>query len=221
MRKSQRNQPNSRRLNQRVRAVQQHTKHRDAKSTIGRPMRGKRCSRQNEAFNAPEVWHEPTGQETTRYIVEPPRAGFFHPVSAREVAHRLESLPSKFTQGLEVVQFSSMTRKRGLFPCYGMQWGAAIYLYPIDESLEEFYVRPPTPQQRIETEMHGGRWTSEGDLWKLSWTEKTIRDFYLNNILIHELGHHNDHRNTNFNARERYANWFAIEYGYRAARKLR
>ncbi len=184
-------------------------------------MRGKRCSRQLEAFNAPEIWHEPTGADETRYIVHPPRNGFIHPVTVDEVAERLSQLPSRFTHGLEVVQFSSLTRKRGLFPCYGMQWGVAIYLYPIDETLEELYVRPPTPQQRIEAEMYGGRWAPDGNLWILSWTEETIKDYYLNNILIHELGHHNDHRNTNFDARERYANWFAIEYGYRASRGLR
>ena len=52
----------------------------------------------------------------------------------------------------------------------------------------------------------------------LIWTEQTIKDFYLNNVLIHEIGHLNDARNTKPNDRERFANWFAIEYGYRATR---
>jgi len=220
MRRSQPRQQNSRRVNQRVQEAQRRSRKQDAKAAyLNRPMRGKRCGREVEAFNAPEIWHEPTGAEVTQYLVQPPGHGFVHPVTPDEVAERLEQLPQKFTRGLEVVQFSRMTRKRGLFPCYGMQWGAAIYLYPIDESLEEAYVRPPTPQQRIETEMHGGIWEPDGELWRLIWTDETIKDFYLNNILIHELGHHNDQRNTNFEARERYANWFAIEYGYRYSRR--
>jgi hypothetical protein len=68
--------------------------------------------------------------------------------------------------------------------------------------------------------MFGGVWSVQGGLWKLSWTLATIRDFYLNNVLIHEVGHVNDERNTSSRDRERYANWFAIEYGYRAARQL-
>ena len=48
----------------------------------------------------------------------------------------------------------------------------------------------------------------------MQWTKETIEDFYLNNILIHELGHLLDDRNTSYTDRERYAEWFAIEYGY-------
>ncbi|MEM1304814.1 MAG: hypothetical protein AAGG46_07950, partial [Planctomycetota bacterium] len=51
--------------------------------------------------------------------------------------------------------------------------------------------------------------------WRLVWSEATIQDFYLNNILIHERGHLLDERNTSYIDRERYTEWFAIEYGYR------
>jgi hypothetical protein len=50
----------------------------------------------------------------------------------------------------------------------------------------------------------------------LCWTESAIRDFYLNNVLIHELGHLLDSRNSGFADRERYAEWFAVRYGYLA-----
>jgi hypothetical protein len=53
------------------------------------------------------------------------------------------------------------------------------------------------------------------------WTEQAVRDFYLNNILIHELGHLVDQRNTRTIDRERYAEWFAVEYGYRATQTAR
>jgi hypothetical protein len=68
----------------------------------------------------------------------------------------------------------------------------------------------------MEAEMYGGRWDEvEPGVWTLTWTKKTIRDFYLNNILIHELGHLVDNRNSRYGDRERYAEWFAVEYGYR------
>ena len=38
--------------------------------------------------------------------------------------------------------------------------------------------------------MFGGRWEQDGSYWRLIWTEDTIRDYYLNNVLIHEIGHH-------------------------------
>ena len=144
-----------------------------------------------------------------------------HPVSADDVRERVLQLPAVFQEKLNIVQFSRMTKKRRLFPCYGLQWGTAVYLYPIEESLEELYVRAPRPAQRIETEMYGGRWVQDGNLWRLMWTEATIRDFYLNNVLMHEIGHINDDRNTSFRKREQFADWFAVEYGYRASRQRR
>jgi hypothetical protein len=178
------------------------------------------------AFDAPEVWHDPHASEQPgeptkplKIVVQSPGRGYVHPVSPDDVRERILQLPEEFQSRLQVVQFSRMTRKRRLFPCYGLQWGRSVYLYPIEASLEELYVRAPRPAQRIESEMYGGRWIQDGGFWKLVWTESTIRDFYLNNVLIHEIGHINDDRNTSFRQRERYADWFAIEYGYRASRR--
>jgi hypothetical protein len=112
-----------------------------------------------------------------------------------------------------------MTRKKQSFPCYGMQWGSTIYLYPIEDSLEEYYTSPPKPSQVNEARMYGGRWVHEApDGWKLIWTERSVKDFYLNNILIHELGHLLDNRNSRSVDRERYAEWFALHYGYKPTR---
>jgi hypothetical protein len=138
-----------------------------------------------------------------------------------EVRERIALLPGRFTKQLETVKFSRMTQKRALFPCYGMQWGSAIYLYPIETTYQEVYSRPPSPQQRIDARMYAGQWSQEGKYWILNWTKETIRDFYLNSVLIHEIGHINDNRNRRFQERERYADWFAIEYGYRTSRGLR
>jgi hypothetical protein len=165
-----------------------------------------------------EVWHDPRGDGRVRFHCLPAGPGYVHAVTLEDVRARLTELPPEFTTRLEVVQFSPMTRRRTRFPCYGMQWGAAVYLYPIEETLIERYVRPPTPQQRIEARMFGGDWSRQGNEYLLTWTAETIRDFYLNNVLIHEIGHIVDDRNRNPRDRERFANWFAVEYGYRASR---
>ena len=180
--------------------------------------RGGDTVRLKAAYGPPENWHEPTGRREIRFSVQAAGTDYCHPATVAEIRERLAALPAEFVQDLEVVQLSQMTRKRHLFPCYGMQWGQAIYLYPIESTLIEKYVRPPTPQQQIEARMYGGVWSQAGSLYLLTWTPETIRDFYLNNVLIHEVGHLNDQRNTSYADRERYANWFAIEYGYRADR---
>ena len=171
-------------------------------------------------FIPPEDWHEPTEEGAGyRIIVQNPGEGFRHVVTPAEVRERLSLLPDHFVDWLEVIQFSRMTRKKQSFPCYGMQWGASLYLYPIETSLTEYYGKPPKPNQVTEAAMYGGRWTQEGrDVWKLVWTLPAVKDFYLNNILIHELGHLLDNRNSRAADRERYAEWFALEYGYKPSR---
>lgn len=194
--------------------------------TTGRPVeafrqRGSDTSQRSNHFYAQDQWYEPTDSDVIQLYRRDPGAGYFHPVTLEEVADRIEQLPAKYRQNIEVIELARMTRKRSLFPCYGLQWGPNVYLYPIEESLVETYTRPPRPEQMIEAKMYGGVWTQDGKLWRLSWTEHALRDFYLNNVLIHEIGHVNDTRNRNQNARERYADWFAIEYGYRASRGRR
>ena len=173
-------------------------------------------------FVPPETWHEPCDEaEGYRIITQNPGEGFRHVVTPDEVRERLAQLPERFLEPLEVVQLSRMTRKKQSFPCYGMQWGAALYLYPIEESLVEDYNSPPKPTQMNEVRMFGGRWIHEApDVWKLIWTERAIKDFYLNNILIHELGHLLDDRNSRSVDRERFAEWFALEHGYKATHRL-
>jgi hypothetical protein len=171
-------------------------------------------------FVPPEDWHEPR-EDGRRYriIVQSPGAGYRHVLTPDEVRHRLAQLPEEFTRTLEVVQFSRMTRKKQGFPCYGMQWGSAVYLYPIETDLVERYDQPPKPNQDNEARMYGGRWEHlPPNTWNLVWTEESIKDFYLNNILIHELGHLLDNRNSRQVDRERFAEWFAIQYGYQATR---
>lgn len=176
---------------------------------------------QSTYFSAPEVWYEPCDRTEAHLVAQPPGEGYVHAVTLPEIRERLLDLPVEFSSAVEVVQLSQMTRKRALFPRYGMQWGPNIYLYPIEQSLVERYLRPPTPQQRIEARMYGGLWSQVGREWHLTWTPGTLRDFYLNNVLIHEIGHVVDLRNTNANKREQYANWFATEYGFRASRGRR
>ena len=167
-------------------------------------------------FDAPEDWHEPTGSSDYRVLVRSPGKGYRHVVTPAQVRSRLAKLPAAFLQGLEVVQLSKMTRKKRRLPCYGLQWGCAIYLYPFCTTLEEHFHGPPPPLLVTETKMYGARWDHpESQLWRLLWTESSARDYQLNNILIHELGHLVDTWNNRSVDQERYAEWFAIEYGYR------
>jgi hypothetical protein len=172
----------------------------------------------------PEDWHESRerlAKGNYCVIQHSAGAGFRHVLTEADVRQRLAQLPAWMIETLEVVQFSRMTRKKLRSPCYGMQWGSTIYLYPIEETLVETFCEPPKPAQRIEASMYGAHWSHAGDgAWQLIWTEEAVRDFYLNNVLIHELGHILDNRNTSTKDRERFAEWFALEMGYKPAHRV-
>ncbi len=190
-------------------------------AALSQRMRGAEKSQCIE-FAPPEDWYEPKDDNAPDYkiIVQKPGGGYRHVVTPQDIRHRLARLPAEALKPLEVIQLSRMTRKKQSFPCYGMQWGSTLYLYPIEESLVEYYSRPPHPAQMNEARMYGGQWVQRGnDEWKLVWSEATIKDFYLNNILIHELGHLLDNRNTSYTDRERYAEWFAIEHGFKTSQR--
>lgn len=164
----------------------------------------------------PEDWYAETGQPGYRVVVKEPGSEYRHVVTPAQIRSRLAKLPKEFLRELEVVQLSTMTRRKNFCPCYGLQWGRAIYLYPFDETLDEYFYEPPPKYLVIETKMYGGRWEQhDPGIWRLVWTESSARDFQLNNVLIHELGHLIDKRNSNCVDQERFAEWFAIEYGYR------
>jgi hypothetical protein len=169
----------------------------------------------------PENWYEPKQQRAGDYdvVIRTPGPGYCHVVTEEEIRGRLAQLPAWMLAGLDVVQLSTMTRKKRRAACYGMQWGSTIYLYPIEASLVESFQDPPKPAQRIEASMYGARWQQARREWKLVWTEAALRDFYLNNVLIHELGHILDSRNSRYLDRERYAEWFAVEHGYKPSRR--
>jgi hypothetical protein len=173
----------------------------------------------------PETWHEPIDPSERskgdfRIVVDEPGDGYRHVLTPNDVRERLAVFPPALLQPLQVVHLSRVTRKKRRFPCYGMQWGNTIYLYPVEENRIETFRAPPRPAQQIEARMYGGRWNfARGEGWRLHWTEEAIRDYYLNNILIHELGHLIDDRNSSTIDRERFAEWFAIAHGYLPTRK--
>ncbi len=139
-----------------------------------------------EPFAPPEDWYEPTGASGYEIVTQPPGTGYRHVVTPAEVRDRLGTLPQPFLAELEVVQLSRMTRKKQCFPCYGMQWGTTVYLYPLEDTRVEYFYRPPKPNLVNESRMYGGQWSEpRPGVWALTWTEQAAKDYYLNNILIH------------------------------------
>src|SRR5688572_28960233 len=139
------------------------SKHMRSQIALGKRARGV-ATASLRSFVPAENWYEPSDAPSGRYrvVTQPAGEGYRHVVTEAEVRDRLADLPNDMLQSLEIVQLSGMTRKKQTFPCYGMQWGNALYLYPIEQTLIEYFPCPPRPNQLKEAEMYGGRWVQEG-----------------------------------------------------------
>lgn len=151
----------------------------------------------------------------------PLNPNFIIPVTKAEVRSKLNSLPSQFLEGLKGVMLLGGSKKQlktawGNLSCYGVYSDSVIFLlpFPIEQLITCSRTLPP-PHIKQDYEKAGAIFTFENQRWYKHFTRSTLKTFYLNDVLIHELGHHVDRYNKNDSDAEKYAEWFAREYGYK------
>jgi len=155
------------------------------------------------------------------FHIETPGKGYTHVVTEDEILSRLHELPDHLLCNLNCVVLPRMTRKRERFNIYGLQWGNSVYLYPMESCLTVGAKHKLGIDVVNEARQFGAtiEETKTGPI--IHWTPETIKLYYLENILIHELGHTYDVKNTSVKDREAYAEWFARKYGRWPKRKPR
>ena len=154
-----------------------------------------------------------------RFHIESPGAGHFHVLSKEEILLRLERLPKYVQCNLNMIVLPRMTRKRKLMDIYGLQWDRTIYLYPMNDDLRHDMGRYISPLYRIEALKYGGSIIEGADENVIQWTPESIHHYYLENILIHEIGHTFDIKNMRAADREAFAEDFVCKFGDRGLRR--
>ncbi len=143
---------------------------------------------------------------------------FVSPVTPQDVYDTLCRVPVEYLKGLEGVHLLGGTAKQhkvalGELACYGRYVHTRIYLSAFPKKLlVERHKRLPPPHVVQEYERVGASYRQDRNGWVFTFTMESLRDFYLRDVLLHEIGHHVDRRNTfdkNAKAAERYAAWFA------------
>lgn len=124
-----------------------------------------------------------------RVEVQAPRPGHLHPASAVEVRERLAALGPRFFYGLEKVELAQGLPGRLVFGRFN----------PIGQ-LRLFDVPAPPwrlPGLSVDDAVrltHAGARLALADPERpevvVDWPGTTLRDFYLDEVLLHELGHH-------------------------------
>jgi len=145
------------------------------------------------------------------------------PLSGDDVRETLDSIPTDFTEGLEGV-FSLLgpskkqSKAESLYR-YGTYWRCCIFLFPYPRKWMSFRAKGLQPHILREYERVGAEIINDGNRELLvRFNNESLRDFYLRDVLIHEVGHHVDRfslAKKSTKDAERFANWFATEYGFK------
>jgi hypothetical protein len=139
--------------------------------------------------------------------------GFVRPCTPEAVANVLGVIPNAFLHDLTgVFLLGGTTRQRSLTTktTYGMYSRGRIFLcaYP-QKLMTQKWARMPKPSVTKEYTKFGATLVPHGKGGALlTFDESSLRQFYLYDVLLHEVGHHVDRDDKADNA-ERFAHWFA------------
>ncbi|MFZ5617052.1 MAG: hypothetical protein ACOZAA_07010 [Pseudomonadota bacterium] len=164
-----------------------------------------------------------TAADQTIYRQMPLHPDFLMPVTLDEVREAVSQVPSQFTAGLEAIVLlggSVRQRKAAKTYCYGRYMLCqVIVLHPFPKlMLRREFKRGLRPDIRVEYIRAGASVIEKNGARIVEFTESALRDFYLRDVLMHEIGHHADRKNLGkkpLRKEEGFADWFALEYGFR------
>ncbi len=152
----------------------------------------------------------------------PMHPDFLMPVSIRDVENLLGTLPKRFTHALKAVFLLGGSKKQAISWskfAYGTYSEDVVYLHPFPKAqMKRVYKNPFQPHLLEEYRRAGARLIQKPHQFIIEFDRHSLKQLYLWDVLIHEIGHHVDR--TNFGKKrlsreESFAEWFATEYGFR------
>ena len=131
------------------------------------------------------------------YIKDNPSRDFFHPINAADIEQQLKVMPSENSDRLTHIWLRKVKKTdyyaaKGFQACFINGGGVNLIVlkaFPMDLKMRFGKNRPI--QKNVNQYV---KWTdkleSDEKGWYLVWTEETIKDYYLNYLLLHEIGHY-------------------------------
>ncbi len=149
-------------------------------------------------FNRQHDFLPPTeDQETPIFMVDNPSRDFFFPVTIEEIKTTLRQLPQEHTEGLTHIwlrkfrktDFVKGNTLQGCFICGSKVNLIILYPFPMDLKMN-FGHKKPSQKKLKEYAPYTTDLQHDKSGWHLKWTEDKVKKYYLENLLLHEIGHH-------------------------------
>jgi hypothetical protein len=147
---------------------------------------------------------------------------FIMPVTIEDLENQFNKIPEQFNEGIKGIFLLGGSNKQEkinksrLF-CYGCYWLDCIFMLPYSKKkLEGTFISKESPHILNDYKRVGAKVskTSKGAL--IEFNNESLRDFYLRDVFVHEIGHHVDKRySKSLKKQEGFAEWFATEYGFK------
>ena len=149
----------------------------------------------------------------TQYIVDPLPKGYVYPCSIEDIRRKTEELPAGMLRNLSTIHLCNQVKMNPSVDAH-IYDGSHIRIYPVPEKLRWNYGwKKPNPafaQERLE---FGAYWQKIDDEWYLCWDKDSLREYILNHVLLHEIGHSLDDAHYGTNRGEKLAEAFAHHVG--------
>ena len=140
-----------------------------------------------------------TNDELPILMQDNPSKDFFFPISVEEAKEAVQALPKDDYEGITHIWLRRVTKseyKKGQLPLAEFICGSGvrvIILYPFPENLI-MNLGSKKPSGRKLKEL--SKWCTDlqknKGKWFLKWNQDSLREYYINHLLYHEVGHHVD-----------------------------
>lgn len=179
----------------------------------------------NRIFNCQHSLEKPSeNDELPIFIRDNPSKDFYFPVNETEILERINQLPLEHREKITHIWLRKVDKKdyqnhdtfQGMFICGSGVNLIVLSAFPKDLKMI-FGIKEPLKR---ELNLYSNwcqdlRFDEKEKVWFLQWREETIRDYYLNSLLLHEIGHFVESiyerywSNANKNKRENFADNYA------------
>ena len=177
-------------------------------------------------FNRAHSLQPPTLHDTLPiFIKDNPSRDFYFPVNEKEILEKLNQLPKEHFDKITHIWLRKFRKKdyeknktvQGMFIC-GSKVNL-IVLHPFQKNLQMLFGDKKPSKRNLK--MYSNwcdtlAYDEKLKSWYLQWKKETIKDYYLNSLLLHEVGHFIDSQYERFwskatrDKQENFADMYAI-----------